>query len=129
MKKEVSFFLTLLVTVLYFLFEANFDIEEKETPKKDEKYYQTKMCRELDGKIEYILFDKTRVDCLTHEYAVEVDFAKKWAEGIGQALYYAEVTGKKPSVGLIVGDGDRKYLDRLQRVADKFDIKVIVIDR
>lgn len=45
------------------------------------------MCNALDGKMEVVLKDKTRIDCLTAEYAIEVDFAKKGAEGIGQALY------------------------------------------
>lgn len=40
--------------------------------KKNEKYYQTIFCEGLDGIIEYRLKDKTRVDCLTNEYAIEV---------------------------------------------------------
>ena len=79
--------------------------------------------------MEYRLFDRTRVDCLTGEYAIEVDFAKKWAEGIGQSLYYAEVTGKKPGVALIVGEKDKRYLKRLNRVASKYNIKVFLIKR
>ena len=31
-----------------------------------------------DGQIEYVLEDKTRVDCLTEDFAVEFDFASKW---------------------------------------------------
>ena len=53
------------------------------TPKKyHEKHYQTLLCNKLDGEMEYVLKDRTRVDCLTDEYAIEVDFAKKWAESI-----------------------------------------------
>ena len=37
-------------------------------------------------------------------YAVEFDFAEKWAEAVGQALYYALKTGKKPAVVLIMED-------------------------
>jgi len=110
--------------------------DKKEAPapvpkgKKNEKYYQTIMCNKLGGKIEYVLFDKTRVDCLTKKYAIEVDWAKKWAESIGQSLYYAEITHKKPAVGLIVGDSkDQKYLKRLKRVANKLDIKIIILDK
>ena len=100
------------------------------TPKKyHEKYYQTQICNQLDGEMEYVLSDRTRVDCLSDEYAMEVDFAKKWAESIGQALYYAYMTDKKPAVGLIVGKKDKRFLIRLQRVAKKFDIKIYVIDK
>lgn len=79
--------------------------------------------------MEYILADKTRVDCLTNEYAIEVDFAQKWAEAIGQSLYYAHMTGKKPAIGFIVGDGDERYIKRVKIVADKFDIKIILLQK
>jgi hypothetical protein len=97
--------------------------------KKNERYYQTQLCYQLMGEIEHVLFDKTRVDCLTQEYAIEVDWAKKWAEGIGQSLYYAKVTGKRAAVALIVSpDGkDERYLQRLKKVADTFKIKIFVI--
>ena len=99
------------------------------TKKYHEKYYQTIMCNDLDGKMEYVLKDRTRVDCLTDEYAIEVDFAKKWAESIGQSLFYAEMTGKKPAIGLIVGKNDSRYLKRVRFVADKFDIRIIKIKK
>ena len=133
MKKLFSLLFTIFIIILYLIFDGNlsFKTEEKQEygVKRDEKYYQTKMCSEFGGKTEYVLFDKARVDCLTSEYAIEVDFAKKWAEGIGQALYYAEVTKKKPAVALIVEDGDEKYLNRIKTVADKFDIKIIILER
>ncbi|MFA5454337.1 MAG: hypothetical protein WC272_03355 [Sulfurimonas sp.] len=129
MKKQFSLFFTLVAVILYLFFEKDLSINEQEDAKHDEKYYQTKMCNEFGGDMEYVLFDKTRVDCLTGEYAIEVDFAKKWAEGIGQSLYYAEVTGKKPAIGVISGEDDEKYLDRIRRVGDKFGIKIIVLKK
>ena len=48
--------------------------------------------------------DFTRVDCLTDKYAVEFDFANKWAESIGQALHYQLMTGKKAKVVLSLED-------------------------
>lgn len=134
MRKVISIFVMLLSVVLFLLLQ-NIELEnvsdaKTKTTKHDEKYYQTKMCEQLGGDMEYVLFDKARVDCLTSEYAIEVDFAKKWAEGIGQALYYAEVTGKKPAVALIVEeDEDKKYIDRLDRVASKFGIRVILLKK
>ena len=35
--------------------------------------------------------DGTRTDCLNAQCAVEVDYTFKWAEVVGQALYYAEL--------------------------------------
>ena len=98
--------------------------------KYHEKHYQTILCDELGGEMEYILRDRTRVDCLTDEYAIEVDFAKKWAEGIGQSLYYAHMTGKKPAVGFIMNtDKDQRYFKRLDALANKYGIKVFIIKK
>ena len=69
-----------------------------------EKEYQECWCSEAGGITEFVLSDRTRVDCLTNEYAIEFDFADKWAEAIGQSLYYAEMTGKKPGIAPIVED-------------------------
>jgi hypothetical protein len=41
------------------------------------------------------------VDCLTDECVIEFDFSNKWAEAIGQSLYYANQTGKKADIFLI----------------------------
>ena len=100
------------------------------TPKKyHERYYQTQICNQLNGEMEYVLSDRTRVDCLSDEYAMEVDFAKKWAESIGQALYYAYMTNKKPAVGLIVGKKDKRYLKRLDTIAQRYRIRVFVVKK
>lgn len=89
-----------------------------------EKEYQEVWCAKENGTIEYVLDDKTRVDCLTSEYAVEVDFAPKWAESIGQSLYYALKTGKKPGIVLIFEEDGPQYLERINKVAEKYSIKV-----
>jgi hypothetical protein len=36
------------------------------------------------GQIEFVLPDKTRVDCLTDTHAIEYDYGRKWAEAIDQ---------------------------------------------
>jgi hypothetical protein len=119
-----------LLLPLILIFTSCISTTEKPIKKYSEKYYQTKFCKELNGEIEYRLFDKTRVDCLTNEYAIEVDFAKKWAEGIGQTLYYAKITGKKPAVGLIIdSDKEQRYLKRLKTVSKEYDIKIFIIQK
>jgi len=96
-----------------------------------ENYYQTKLCTQLNGVMEESLLDRTRIDCLTDEYAIEVEFAKKWAESVGQSLYYAEMTGKNPAVGFIVRDTkqDKRHMKRLKVLADKYEIKIFKIKR
>ncbi|MBL0687826.1 MAG: hypothetical protein JJV95_01370 [Sulfurospirillum sp.] len=98
--------------------------------KYHEKHYQTILCTKLNGEMEYVLKDRTRVDCLTDEYAIEVDFAKKWAEGIGQSLYYAHMTNKKPAVGFIMNTKkDKRYLKRLNTIAKEYGIKIFIIEK
>ncbi len=96
-----------------------------------EKVYQEHFCKAYEGITEYRLKDKTRVDCLLQDYAIEVDFAQKWAESIGQSLYYAVQTSRKPAVLLIMEDKekDQKYLDRLENVSKTHDISIWIIDK
>lgn len=93
-----------------------------------ERVYQEKWCAEQGGVTEYRLEDGARVDCLTDEFAVEADFARKWAESIGQALFYSSVTDKRPGILLIMErETDGRYLKRLRTVADRLGIKVWVL--
>ena len=72
----------------------------------NESSYQHAYCTSHNGIEEYQLLDKTKIDCLTNNYAIEFDFANKWQESIGQALHYGLISGKKPKIILIL---DKKY--------------------
>lgn len=91
-----------------------------------EKDYQNVWCEANNGKTEVILSDKARVDCVTQTHAIEFDFAKKWGESIGQALYYGLMLGKQPGIVLIIEnlEKDSRYLDRVNKVAKQHNIKV-----
>lgn len=91
-----------------------------------EKEYQQAWAEKNNAEVEVVLDDGARVDCLTDEYAVEFDFANKWAESIGQCLYYAIKTNKKPAVVLIMENPkiDEKYYNRLKVVGDKYNITI-----
>ena len=92
-----------------------------------ERWYQERWCAQQEGQAEVRLEDKTRVDCLTETHAVEVDFARKLYEGIGQSLHYALMTGKKAGVLLIVEKpGDQKYWERLQTIVAKHGLPIDV---
>lgn len=82
-----------------------------------ESEYQQYWCNKRGGVMEYKLNDKTRVDCLLPDLAVEFDFANKWAECIGQALYYSKMTNRQAACVLIMEnpEKDTKYLNRLRR--------------
>lgn len=86
---------------------------------KSEREYQEEHCK---GAMEFVLNDKTRVDCLTVDHAIEYDFAKKHNEALGQALHYARKAMKKPGIMLILTkESDKKYLDRLRADVDYYN--------
>ncbi len=96
-----------------------------------ERDHQLPFCESQGGTAEVILNDHTRVDCLTNTHAIEVDYAKKWAEAIGQALHYSLMTGKSPGIAFIVrSESDRRYLKRTFQVINHWHlpIQVWVID-
>lgn len=77
---------------------------------------------------EYVLPDKTRVDCLTETHACEFDWAKKWYEGFGQSLWYAHNTGKKPCLVLILKtDKDYIYYNRAKILCDKYGVNLLEV--
>lgn len=96
------------------------------TSGQKEDYYVTQWCSMEFGRKEAVLWDMTRVDCLTKDYAIEFDFAKKWAESIGQSLYYAEMTKRKPAVALILTSwSDMRYVKRVERLNK--DIQIFLV--
>jgi hypothetical protein len=91
-----------------------------------ERHYQDIWCVEQRGICEVVLPDRTRYDCVTDNYAVEFDFGKKkWAEAIGQSLYYALQTGTKAGIVLTLEKpSDYKYWIRLNTVIDQNDLPI-----
>ncbi len=109
-------FIIALVSVVVYC--STYPFKNAEFDESKEKFreadYVNAYCK---GEVEYRLPDRTRVDCLTEEYAIEFDWAKKWAESIGQSLYYAEMTGKRPAVAIIVkSPKDDRYIERIKKV-------------
>ena len=99
-----------------------------------ESVYQGTWCGAHGGETEVILRDKARADCVAQidgqEYAIEFDFADKWAEAIGQALYYAAMLDRKAGVVLIVEDfkRDKKYIDRYMFATQFLGIRLWLTD-
>ena len=95
--------------------------------KQSERYYQEKFAREIGGQVEVVMKDGTRCDILTATHAIEVDFAKKWAEAIGQSLNYAMHTGKRPGVALIVlSPSDNKYVERVRKISAEYSLGLTI---
>ena len=99
------------------------------TPNKVIKYreadYVDYACPKMNGVIEFSLDDGSRVDCETDTHSIEFDFGKKWAEAIGQALYYSSKTGKQPGIVLIISEkNDSNKLEKIKIVARKYGIDI-----
>lgn len=94
-----------------------------------ERDYQEQWCSDHGGALEYVLGDKSRVDCLTDSYAVEVEFAPKWKEAIGQALYYSIKTKRKPGIVVISEnpETDAKHIKRLRIVSEEYGIELFEV--
>jgi len=94
-----------------------------------ELWYQQSVAKALQGKMEAPV-ENGRVDVLTDTYVIEVEFAAKWKQALGQSLWYALQTGKTPGIVLIVEDEkrDRGQVIRLGAVieANKLPIRVWV---
>jgi len=51
-----------------------------------EKWYQEKWCEAQKGRVEVVLSDGTRCDCVTDTHAIEFDFGNNWAEAINMRI-------------------------------------------
>jgi hypothetical protein len=97
-----------------------------------ERWYQSIWCEARGGVMEVVMPSGSRCDCVTDASAVEFDFAKKWAESVGQALNYAAQTGKRAGVVLILErEGDRRFVEQVKIVRDghKLPLDIWVMDR
>ena len=90
-----------------------------------ESDYVDHYCQQWKGQIELRLPDRTRIDCLTDTHAIEFDWCKKWAESIGQALYYSAKTGKAPKVALICKEDEARFVQRFQTAAPDIEFTVL----
>ncbi len=131
-KRVISFAVTfiLMATGIYYLGLNYVPQKWYDTqvmmPNQVESYYVNQWCTADFGRKEAVLWDMTRVDCLAKDYAIEFDFAKKWAESIGQALYYSKMTGKKPAVAIILtSPTDYRFVKKIERLDN--GIKIFLI--
>lgn len=105
-------------------------IQLKSEPDSDVMGGEVEIAESLSGKYEadreVRLPDGTRCDLVNAEYAIEVEYPHKWAESIGQSLYYGIELKKKPAVLFLIKDAKReqKYLQRARTVAEKHGITV-----
>ncbi len=89
--------------------------------------YQAEWCAKNGGKVQHIPEDDSgNLACIKDQYIIYLEYAGKWKEAVGQALYYSVITGKKPGIAAIVTNSteDTKNLKNIRLVADKYHIRV-----
>ncbi|WP_239488832.1 hypothetical protein [Luteitalea sp. TBR-22] len=91
------------------------------------------LAKELRGEQEFQI-EGGRIDVVTPRFAIEVDFLRKWHEGIGQALHYASSTGKLPMVALILPESAQSIsastletLSLIERLASEQRIRLLLL--
>ncbi len=98
---------------------------------QNESYYQGIVAEIINGKTEQTLSDGTRCDIITKSHAIEVDWASKWYESIGQSMWYSYQTNKRAGVVLLKkNEADSKYILRMSSLIlhRNLDIDVWVYD-
>ena len=90
-----------------------------------ESYYQKMAAEKYGGQTEVQMPDGTRCDIVTEKHAIEVDFADKWGEAIGQSLNYAFQSNKRAGILLILeSKNDERHLIRVQSIIEHFELPI-----
>jgi hypothetical protein len=126
MKKYLKFFILIL---FFFIFLFGWLLSAQGKKRFPERYYQLKWCAVHKGSVEVKMKDGTRCDCVTSTHAVEVEFAEKWAEGIGQALNYSLQTRRIKKAGLLMiwkNDLDLKKIVKTRLLIKEYKLPIDV---
>jgi hypothetical protein len=92
-----------------------------------ERHYQQYYANLVEGETEVVLEDRTRCDIVTATHAIEVDFADKWAEAIGQSLSYGLNLNLKPAIVLIMEqENDERHFIRINTIIDHYQLNIEV---
>lgn len=95
--------------------------------KRLERAYSDEWCEKEGGKSQARLIDGSRVDCLTADYAIEFDFGKTGSayRCTGQAMYYADISKRKPMCILIQQEGisDTRFENAVRRIVPPVEVR------
>ena len=118
--------------ILTLLLLATISVFSKEI-KKNEAFYRDQWADANNGETEVTMGDGTRCDIVTKTHAIEVDWAYKWTESIGQSLWYSfQLADKNKKAGIVLilkEEKDKIYLMKLRSIIAyrKLDIEVWAI--
>jgi len=118
--KTLSKIIKLLITGAFLVPLCAFALVERD--------YQRAFAAMLSvAQTEVVAVDGSRCDILTPEYAIEVDYANKWAESIGQALHYALMFNRRGGIVLILRKPeDSHHVERVKNIISQYNLPLIL---
>lgn len=105
-------------------------ITQAQVTELSELAYNAKLAVAFNGQASVTMPDGTECDLVTSTHAIEIEWATKPYEAIGQALHYAEQTDLKPGIIVLVKDPNKEFkqLIRLAVLCGKHNIKLWAYD-
>lgn len=100
-----------------------------DSPEKD---WTDALAKIINGQSE-VQVDRGRVDVMTETYAIEIDFLKKWHEGLGQAIHYGDESDRIGVLALIDENTAQedlehiKLLKKIERLCINKGVKLILL--
>lgn len=99
-----------------------------------EAQWRDALMNKLGGQHEVVV-EGGRIDVMTDTEVFELDWPHKWHEGLGQALHYADATGKKPVLALIsysqgldnLQPASVERFNMVERVCEKQDVRLLIL--
>ncbi|CAH1388101.1 hypothetical protein [Candidatus Nitrotoga sp. M5] len=97
-----------------------------------EKDWTAALAKKINGQSE-VQVDRGRVDVMTDSYAIEIDFLKKWHEGLGQAIHYGDDSIRIGVLALIDENNappDLEHLNllkKIERLCIKAGVKLVLL--
>jgi hypothetical protein len=99
------------------------------SPRSPEKIWRDALAKAFDGWTE-VKINGGRIDVMTVSEVIEIDFIHKWHEGLGQALHYADATGKEGVLALICIRLDKKTQAKLDLIlweCERHEIQLLIL--
>jgi hypothetical protein len=98
-------------------------------PGAKEAVWRDALARAWTGRVE-VAVAYGRVDVLTEGTAVELDFAHKYHEALGQALHYSHETGRQGVAALIVtGQIDGAKMEWIEALCNRHGVRLVILIR
>lgn len=98
-----------------------------------EKEWNASLANQINGQSE-VQVDRGRVDVMTDAYAIEIDFFKKWHEGLGQAIHYGDASNRIGVLALIERHKEHEtdvehmeLLRKIERLCIEKGVKLILL--